>query len=260
MDFPHVFAAKEEMRSWTFLQLNPQALREPTRQDMGLRDTITQSGGNLAAALYRIKSDDQSVLKEISRTLNRLLPQIVSVDVLDDKANKQYVIEVTTDDNRKFSSRVLSEGTLRLLALCVLQFDEHHRGLICFEEPENGVHPFRIKATVDLLKDLSSDFFFESAPLRQVLVNTHSPVLVGEMFSQEDSRLLQVFFSELVAEITTIHEHRMKIYVTKVLPVITPVDKNGQRILPVEPEGKISFHRLKTYLATVESEKILGGH
>ena len=259
VDFPHVFAAKEEMLSWTFLQLNPQALREPTRQDIGIRDSITQSGENLAATLFRLKADDPSLLKDISRTLNRLLPQIVNVDVRDDKANKQYVIEVTTDDDRTFSSRVLSEGTLRLLALCILQFDDRHRGLICFEEPENGIHPFRIKATVDLLKNLTSDFSSEDYPLRQVLVNTHSPVLVAEMFKQQDSHELEIFFSELVAEITELGGRRVKLYVTKTLPVITPQDSNGQGVLPIEPEGKISFHRLKTYLATIESEKILAG-
>ncbi len=44
IDFPHAFAAKEEIRNWQFLQLNPEDLREPTRQDAGLRDEITASG------------------------------------------------------------------------------------------------------------------------------------------------------------------------------------------------------------------------
>ncbi|HBK30102.1 MAG TPA: ATPase, partial [Porphyromonadaceae bacterium] len=51
-------------------------------------------------------------------------------------------------------------------------------GLLCFEEPENGIHPFRISTMASLLKDLTNDFTDEELPLRQVIVNTHSPILV----------------------------------------------------------------------------------
>ncbi|MBO7630013.1 MAG: AAA family ATPase, partial [Bacteroidales bacterium] len=53
VDFRHILAAKEEMRSWQFLQLNPEDLRQPTSKKDG-EDTISFSGKNLAAALYRI--------------------------------------------------------------------------------------------------------------------------------------------------------------------------------------------------------------
>jgi hypothetical protein len=86
------------------------------------------------------------------------LPNFTEVDVVDDNENKQYLIKLKDVDKKEFSSRVLSEGTLRILALCILEFDEKHTGLLCFEEPENGIHPFRIKAMTELLKDLSVDF------------------------------------------------------------------------------------------------------
>ena len=139
VDFPHVFAAKEEMRSWQFLQLNPEYLREPTKQEPGIRDIITSSGKNLASALYRIKQSDEYNLTEISRKLNSFLPNFTEVNVYDDKANRQYIIKLKGEDGKEFTSRVLSEGTLRLLALCILEYDEKHTGLLCFEEPENGL-------------------------------------------------------------------------------------------------------------------------
>lgn len=54
IDFSHVLAAREEMKSWKFLQLNPDELRKPTPKDSG-EDTIDQHGKNLATALFRIK-------------------------------------------------------------------------------------------------------------------------------------------------------------------------------------------------------------
>jgi predicted ATPase len=261
VDFPHVFAVREEMRSWKFLQLNPQSLREPSRQDLGIRDTITQSGENLAAALFRIKLNDKSLLKIISRRLNKLLPQITEVEVYDDKANKQYIIKVKNDDGREFTSRVLSEGTLRLLTLCILQYDENHKGLICFEEPENGIHPFRVKAMAELLQDLSVDFGDVEMPLRQVIVNTHSPILVGKMFELEDQYLLKVWFSELVTLVTTIKNKKMKMYITKMLSVDSPFEKNSKQVrldFKTETESNISFHKLLDYLATADFENITG--
>jgi predicted ATPase len=53
--------------------------------------------------------------------------------------------------------------------------------VICLEEPENGIHPDRIGEMIQLLRDIAVDpngRIGEDNPLRQVLVNTHSPVVV----------------------------------------------------------------------------------
>ncbi|MGA9381386.1 MAG: AAA family ATPase, partial [Phormidium sp.] len=130
-DYPHIFAAKEEMRSWKLLQLNPEDLRQPTRKDSFAEDKITSTGKNLAAALYRLKQDDEYNLTDISRTLNNILPNVTEVNVYDDKANQQFIVKIKGDDGIEFSSRVLSEGTLRLLALCTLLYDNKYTGLLC---------------------------------------------------------------------------------------------------------------------------------
>ena len=119
VDFKHILAVREEFRSWKFLQLNPEDLRMPTSKTLG-EDVITYTGKNLAAALFRIKQEDTYNLKEISRKLNEFIPDFVAVDVLDDKENKQYIIMLTDRTGKTYSSRVLSEGTMRILTLCVI--------------------------------------------------------------------------------------------------------------------------------------------
>jgi len=79
VDFKHILAAREEMRSWKFLQFNPEDLREPTRIEPNISDVISHSGKNLAAALFRIKQNDEYSLIEISRTLNKFLPEFTEV-------------------------------------------------------------------------------------------------------------------------------------------------------------------------------------
>ncbi|MCP3996790.1 MAG: ATP-binding protein, partial [bacterium] len=80
----------------------------------------------------------------------------------------------------------LSDGTMRFIALTVLQQDPLETGLICLEEPENGIHPERIGAMLRLLNDIvveTETVVDGDNPLRQIIINTHSPVvarLVGE--------------------------------------------------------------------------------
>lgn len=243
VDFPHAFAVKEEMRSWKFLQLNPEDLREPTRQDIGLRDTITHGGKNLAAALYRIQQADPYTLKEISRKLNAFLPDFTEVNVYNDKVNQLFIIKIKAEDGKEFSSRVLSEGTLRLLLLCVLVYDDQHTGLLCFEEPENGIHPFRMKAMAHLLKDLTIDFTENEDPLRQVIVNTHSPALVSQVLQWKDDKNVSVWLSRLSTLIHDKEDKRLKVKITKVSPVQKETKVQLSLFNVSELERKLSFYQ-----------------
>jgi hypothetical protein len=256
VDFKHAFAAKEEMRNWRFLQLNPDDLREPAKQDVGLKDIITQSGKNLAAALYRIKLQDPYSLKEISRKLNSFLPGFTDVHVYDDKANRQYVIKLRGEDGNEFSSRVLSEGTLRLLALCVLEYDSMHTGLLCFEEPENGIHPYRTSAMAQLLKSLSVDFENDYDLLRQVIVNTHSPLLISTLIQWRKNKNVSVWLCKQNSLITTVEGKKIKLKVTRVSPVVKESDANIQLMLPFsnEHERRLTLTEVAHYLSTEEVE------
>lgn len=259
VDFPHAFAAKEEMRNWMFLQLNPEDLREPTRQDIGLRDVITPGGRNLAAALYRIKQSDPYSLKEISRKLNSFLPSFTEVKVYDDKVNRQFIIKIKGEDGKEFSSQVLSEGTLRLLALCVLEHDDKHTGLLCFEEPENGIHPFRMEAMARLLKDLSVDFKDTDMPLRQAIVNTHSPDLMNQLLQWRDNKNVSVWLSRLNALITETDNKKNKIKITKMSPVLKEIENSPQLSLFTvsEPERKVTLAEVIDYLQTSDIENTI---
>jgi predicted ATPase len=218
VDFPHVFAAKEEMRKWKFMQLNPERLREPTRQEPGMRYHISHDGANLAAALHRMKQHDEEVLIDIAQRMVKFLPEFVRIDVEDDKANRQFVIKLTSKDKKTFTSRVLSEGTLRLLTLIVMACDDEHQGLLCFEEPENGVHFGRIGQVVALLADLATGLEDADEPLRQVIVNTHSPLLIQELqrkYRNQEATDVTVWLSRMARLAEGPQEHRHSFSYTK---------------------------------------------
>ena len=70
----------------------------------------------------------------------------------------------------EYSSRVLSEGTLRVLALCTIAVNPWGGSLLALEEPENGVHPRRLELIAQLLFSLAEQRH------RQIVVTTHSPL------------------------------------------------------------------------------------
>jgi predicted ATPase len=246
IDFPHTFAVREEMRSWRFLQLNPDDLRKPTKKQGGI-DTLSPSGKNLAGVLYRIKQEDDYNLVAISRKIQKLLPNFIEVDVTENIESKEYVIKLIDIDKQEYSSRVLSEGTLRLLALCVMEYDEKHTGLLCFEEPENGIHPFRMATIVAQIKSLCVNFSDIDSPLRQVIINTHSPVFISALYDYLISPEVSLWYVKMVSRIG----QGIKMVVT--MPnKLDIANKNGQINLDI---GKLTLNTIIQYLETVDSEQ-----
>lgn len=159
------------------------------------------------------------------------------------------MIKLKHKDGKEFSSRVLSEGTLRLLALSIMQFDDQYIGLLCFEEPENGIHPQRIKLMTQLLFSLSADFDDEKMPLRQIIINTHSPILVREMLKFKAENGVSIWLSKMITLVTDFNGTRVKLKST----IMTRVKIDNQYSLPDIP-ANISIVDLEEYLNTLKDE------
>ncbi|MEU9887657.1 AAA family ATPase [Sphaerisporangium sp. NPDC051011] len=182
---PTVLAVRREMQSWRRLALEPSALRTADRY-VDPRE-MESNGRHLPATLFRIANNDfeQDPARVYSRVTGRLA-DLAGVTVRDLSVQEDDVRELLTVQLREASgltlpARSLSEGTLRFLALCVLLEDPDVQGLLCMEEPENGIHPANLGAMVDLVKDLAVDVTDAPGrdnPFRQVIVNTHSPAIV----------------------------------------------------------------------------------
>ena len=69
-----------------------------------------------------------------------------SIRIDRDEKRELLTLMMTGQEGTELPARALSDGTLRFLALSVLELDPETPGLICLEEPENGIHPDRIPA------------------------------------------------------------------------------------------------------------------
>jgi predicted ATPase len=185
IDFPHLYALKEELRSIQFLHLIPEALRAPS--PIMAPDLLTTDGRNLASVLARIELETKDEIHprgeitEIRNAVSTLVPGILDIHVRYDETERRHRVELETSDGLTLSARVASDGTLRMLALVAMIHDPRCPGVICFEEPENGVHKTRLVLLIDMLRQSCSDPSDEDVlldePLRQILLNTHSPVV-----------------------------------------------------------------------------------
>ncbi len=188
--------ARREMLSWTELHLEPSALRAP--DDFNAPAEIGHNGAHLPAALYRLAREEgalpegeAAVYARVANQLSRLIEQVGSVSVDADEKRQLLSIVMTDRNGTPHLAGSLSDGTLRFLALAVMSEEAHPRALLCLEEPENGMHPSRIPAMLELLKQLAVDpdeAIGPDNPLRQVMINTHSPSVVMEV--PDDSLLM----------------------------------------------------------------------
>jgi hypothetical protein len=126
----------------------------------------------------------EQVYERVAARVAELAGDVGGVWVDADEKREMLTLMAGARAGTAHAARALSDGTLRFLALAVLELDPRPAGLLCLEEPENGIHPARVPAMLRLLRDIPVDVEREVGadnPPRQVIVNTHSPAVVGQV-------------------------------------------------------------------------------
>jgi len=188
-EFPHLYALREIMANIRFLEINPRAARNAN--DRFEDRVLKPDASNLAAVLAHLKDETASehrpdgVLSDIAADLASLIPSVSRLEIQNDPNQRQYSFSLGFTGDLSFSSRVISDGTLRLLALLTVLNDPDRRGTLCFEEPENGVHEGRVPMLVEFLRDAAHVSFDPECPSFQILLNTHSPKVMTALRDTE---------------------------------------------------------------------------
>jgi predicted ATPase len=150
------------------LSLNSLAMRQssPSRRGSRLRD----DGSNLPAVVRALRDTDPVRFSRWLAHIRTALPDVSDVGVVERQDDKALYLEVAYSTGVRVPSRLVSDGTLRLLALTLLAYILKPSPVCLIEEPENGLHP---RAVETVFQSLSSVYD------AQVLVATHSPVMLG---------------------------------------------------------------------------------
>jgi predicted ATPase len=89
-------------------------------------------------------------------------------------SSSQVILEVELVDGTRVRAPEMSEGLLLYLAYAAIPYVHAVRTLL-IEEPETGLHPARIRELLTMLRD------FATSTGTQVLMSTHSPLVVNEL-------------------------------------------------------------------------------
>ena len=165
--YPHLTAFREEMSRCRFYYFEPRALM---REANAIADVtvLGPRGEELAAFYHTLSLRNPKQFDALKLAAQQLLPRLKDLDV--ERTEKAELYLRIWEDEASYSNRLISEGTLRVLGLLAVLSPTSASTTIGYEEPENGVHPRRLRNIAELLLHAASGS-------RQILVNTHSPIL-----------------------------------------------------------------------------------
>ena len=168
---PHLVAARHELESWLFLCFEP---RERMRTANPLKEgrRIGPRGEDLAAFLNTVKAEEPELFGCVEAELTAMMPRF---DGIQTEVNELGEVELRlTERGVAMPARLLSDGTLRLLALVALTAFVAPPALAGIEEPETGVHPRLIPMIAETLTTRSR--FYDGLHTQHV-VTTRDPFL-----------------------------------------------------------------------------------
>jgi predicted ATPase len=166
--YPHLTAMQQELANWLTFYLEPREQMRLPNPVKAVHD-IGSMGEDLAAFLNTLQALNKRQFEAVEKSLRTMIPSITGIDV---SVNELGEVELDLREGEKrISARVISEGTLRILGLLALVGAKETPALIGFEEPENGIHPRRIRR---IARFLEARMLLEDI---QFIVTTHSVLL-----------------------------------------------------------------------------------
>mgnify|MGYP005840705293 CR=1 FL=1 len=150
------------------LALNSAALRRPSPP--GSPKAFLPDGSNLPWVIRDLEETGQDRLQQWLSHVRTALPDLRAIGTVERPEDRHRYLVLDYGSGLQAPSWLVSDGTLRMLALTVLAYIPNLEGIYLVEEPENGIHP---RAVETVLQSLTSVYG------AQVLLATHSPVILS---------------------------------------------------------------------------------
>ena len=151
------------------LALNSAAMRRPSSPSV--QRAFRTDGSNLPLVVRDLRNNREKDFKDWLEHLRTVLPDLQTIDFVEREEDRHLYLNVHYSNlEYPIPSWLLSDGTLRLLALTLLAYLPNNQEVYLIEEVENGIHPRAIEAIFDSLSSVYDG---------QVLLATHSPLIVG---------------------------------------------------------------------------------
>ncbi len=162
-------------REWTFGRYSMP--RQPQKAD-GKNNFLEEDYKNLGLILNKI-STHPSIKKKLIEKLQLLYPRFDDFGVIIEGGTVQIFF---TEQNYSIPATRLSDGILRYLSFLVALYSPDKPSLLCFEEPELGLHPDILPTIAEILKEVSNE--------TQIVVTTHSEIIIDALSSTPEDVII----------------------------------------------------------------------
>ena len=169
-----VTAVQLALRNIIFLDLNPKAM---VGYSFIIDKTLRPDGSNLSSVLYDI-CVTQGRKQEVLNFIGELPEQAIADVVFLEGPRQEVMVQLVETFGQRETRReapLLSDGTLRVLAIAAALLSAPTGGLVVVEEIDNGVHPNRAKQLLHNILTASK------ANSLRVLLTSHNPALLDAL-------------------------------------------------------------------------------
>lgn len=164
--FPVALWFRRALQGVQRIALSSEAMRKPCPPVRG-REYLPD-GSNLPHVVEGLEGTHPDRYRQWIEHVREALPDIEMVTTREREEDRHRYLIVQYKNGFKAPSWLISDGTLRLLALTLPAYLPDLGGTFLIEEPENGIHP---RAVENMFQSLSSVYG------AQVLLATHSPLI-----------------------------------------------------------------------------------
>jgi predicted ATPase len=164
------------------LHLDSDSIRRPVQIESSRE--LSATGENLANVLATLSRARQ---QEVAERFCRLVPVFKDMDVGPHEGATDPGQHTLRGQDRwssvRYGPHAVSDGSLLVLALLSLPYQEPPPDIVAIEEPEHGIHPYLIGESVNLLRQLCCGG--QGTKAVQIVLATHSPAVLDHLKPEE---------------------------------------------------------------------------
>lgn len=140
---------------------------------------LGSNGSDLAAVLDALRDSHPEKFEELNQEFHRWLPEFDRILFKTPAPGKKSFLVRTTVGHYRYKPSDLSQGVLFALAFLALAYLPNPPSIVCFEEPDRGIHPRLLIDIRDAMYRLAfPENYGETRPAVQVIAISHSPYLL----------------------------------------------------------------------------------
>jgi predicted ATPase len=163
-----------KLSSFRVFSFDAEAIPAPVLMRPGIK--LESNGSNLAGVLENLRDSDHERFESLNEELGRWLPEFDRIAFETPAQGQKAFMLRTRVGGHKIRASNLSHGTLFALAFLTLAYLPNPPSIVCFEEPERGIHPRLLREVRDAMYRLCyPEQYGEKREPVQVIATTHSP-------------------------------------------------------------------------------------